>query len=651
MKKNLIKLLSVIFLTCLPAVSVGQNLREKKADHKFDQFEYVDAIEVYKRIFDKGYKSINTLSKLADAYYFKAELKQANKWYQELFDFAKQEKHSLPSEYYYRYSQTLKSVEDYNKADAIMQEFVKLENNDSRARLFLDKKDTYLSEINSTIKRYELKSLEINSEYSDYGSAFLGDKLIFTSARATQNKEKVHKWTNEAFTSLYSSKISSDGSFSEPELFDKSLKSKVNESSAVFTKDGKTMYFTRNNFKKGKKVHNQEYSILLKIYKSELQSDGNWSQAIELPFNSDDFNTAHPALSVDEKELYFVSDRQGSIGESDLYKVSIYPDGSYSAAVNLGSKINTEARETFPFISHDNILYFSSDGRPGLGGLDVYKVKINFDGSFGTVTNVGAPINSPGDDFSFYINEKNRKGLVSSNREEAKGSDDIYFFQVVDCTQKIKGKVFDQNTLEAITDANLVLYDANYNIIEELKSDSLGEFLTKELLCNYKFRIKASKQEYHTNEVSVVLGKEFDSYKYLDIALEPIEQRIEKEDDLFQKLKLDPIYFDFDKFNIRKDAAVELAKIVEVLKMYPQLKIDVRSHTDSRGNDNYNLRLSDKRAKSTINWIINQGIEADRITGKGYGETQLVNQCANNVPCSKEMHQANRRSEFIILDI
>ncbi|WP_267740856.1 OmpA family protein, partial [Myroides injenensis] len=219
------------------------------------------------------------------------------------------------------------------------------------------------------------------------------------------------------------------------------------------------------------------------------------------------------------------------------------------------------------------------------------------------------------------------------------------------CKQQIKGKVYDQTTQQAIVSADMVLYDSNYNIIEEFQSDSLGEYLTKDLLCNYKYRIKASKQEYHTNEVSVVLGKEFDSYKHLDIALEPIEQKIEKEDDLFEKLKLDPIYFDFDKSNIRPDAAVELAKIVEVLKMYPQLKIDVRSHTDSRGDDNYNLLLSDKRAKSTINWMVNQGIDASRITGKGYGETQLVNQCANNIPCSKEMHQENRRSEFIILDI
>ncbi|WP_230381578.1 OmpA family protein, partial [Myroides albus] len=542
---------------------------------------------------------------------------------------------------------------DYESADKYLAEFAGIEQSDSRGKLFIADKDTYLDQINATIKRYEVKPLPINSQYSDYGSALLDNKLVFTSARDTESTRegKRHKWTNEAFTSLYFTEVNEKGEFSEPELFDKSVKTKVNEASAVFTKDGQTMYFTRNNFKKGKKVHNQQYSILLKLYKANRLSDGTWSEAVELPFNSDDFNTAHPALSPDEKLLYFVSDRKGGLGESDLFKVAINDDGSFGEPVNLGSQINTEGRETFPFVSDDNFLYFSSDGRPGLGGLDIYKAKINVDGSFSKLVNVGAPINSPGDDFAFFINDKNRKGFISSNREAGMGGDDIYFFQVVDCKQQITGKVFDNSTTFVIPTASVVLFDNNYKELGQYNVDDNGGYITESLPCNFKFRLKASAQGYQTSEVSTVLGREFDAFNEVNIGLDPIVEKIEKDDDLFKKLKLEPIYFDFDKSNIRPDAAIELAKVVEVLQMYPQLKIDVRSHTDSRGNDAYNLKLSDRRAKSTISWMVKQGIQSDRISGKGYGESQLVNKCKNHVPCSKAQHQENRRSEFIIKEL
>ncbi|MDM1449772.1 OmpA family protein [Myroides odoratimimus] len=651
MKKKVIKFFSIASFFLITVGAVAQTSKEKKADKSFDYYEYVNAIEIYEKIINKGYKSVNTLTKLADAYYFKGELKTAHKWYEELFIFAEQEGHKLPSEYYYRYAQTLRSIEDYKKADEYVSRFAELEKSDSRGILFEEKKDTYLKEINAMIQRYDLKVLPINSVYSDYGSSILGDQLVFASARETEHGGRVHKWTNEAFTTLYSTVISKDGSFSEPEPLDKFGNAKVNVASAIFTKDGKTMYFTSNNFKKKKKVHNEDYYILLKLYKSILDEDGVWTEAVELPFNSDNFNTAHPALSPDERWLYFASDRSGTLGESDIYRVFIEEDGSYGTPENLGARINTEGRETFPFISKDNYLYFSSDGRPGLGGLDVYMAKLNVDNTFGKVVSVGAPINSSSDDFAFYINDKNKKGFISSNREGGVGSDDIYFFQVVDCKQQIEGQVYNTTTKMPIANAAVVLYDNAYKELATIITDANGNYKTEPLDCNYKFRLKASADTYLTAEVSTVLGREFNVSKNVNIGLDPIVEKIEKDDDLFKKLKLDPIYFDFDKATIRPDAAVELAKVVEVLNMYPKLKIDVRSHTDSRGNDAYNMKLSDRRAKSTVAWMVKQGIEEDRITGKGYGESQLVNKCANKVPCTIKEHQENRRSEFIILNI
>ncbi|MHC5202085.1 OmpA family protein [Myroides sp. LJL119] len=654
MKKIVKGIFAITSLFFISSASLAQSGKERQGDSRFELYEYVNAIEIYEKIAEKGFKSVNTLSKLGDAYYFNAKFADANKWYAELFDYAQQSGDKLASEYYYRYSQTLKSMQDYQLADHYMDLFSKMEEEDHRARLFQDNKTTYLKDITDRVQRYELQPLSINSEYSDYGSSILGDNLIFTSARETENTRnaKLHKWTNEAYTSLYSSTILSDGTFSEPVILPIESVSKVNQASAVFTKDGQTMYFTRNNVVNGKKRHNQDYSILLKLYKAtKNQNDDSWGNVEELPFNSDNFNTAHPALSPDQKWLYFSSDRQGTIGNSDIFRVAIYEDGTYSEPENLGARINTEGRETFPFVSNDGYLYFSSDGRPGLGGLDVFMAKLNFDGSLGAVVNVGAPLNSPEDDFAFYIDQKNRKGFISSNREPGVGGDDIYFFQVVDCKQVIKGYVFDKSTNQPIANAVVTLYDNSYNVLQTLSTDQQGNYQTMALDCDQKFRLKVEAPDYHTSEESIVLGRVFNDIQELNIGLDPVLEIIEKEDDLFKKLNLDPIYFDFDKSNIRSDAAVELAKVVEVLNMYPQIKIDVRSHTDSRGSDAYNLKLSDRRAKATMKWIIDNGIDASRVSGKGYGETELVNDCKNNVPCSIQQHQQNRRSEFIILEI
>ncbi|SER25671.1 OmpA family protein, partial [Myroides profundi] len=308
----------------------------------------------------------------------------------------------------------------------------------------------------------------------------------------------------------------------------------------------------------------------------------------------------------------------------------------------------TAGRETFPFISKDHFLFFSSDGHPGLGGLDVFVAKINVDGSVGQVINMGTPINSSTDDFAFYIDSKTRKGFVSSNRVNGVGGDDIYFFIQKVCHQSLEGIVFDKDTQEVLTNAKVTVYDNSYKVIGEIITDDKGYYRIDDLECKGKYRLKAVAEKYNTEEVSVQLDAVAGGVKKQDISLEKTEKPIAKDDDLFKKLKLNPIYFDFDKSNIRRDASIELMKVVEVLKEYPTMKIDVRSHTDSRGNDDYNLRLSDRRAKSTVQWIISQGIEASRVTGQGYGETQLQNKCSNGVPCTVEEHQLNRRSEFIV---
>ena len=373
---------------------------------------------------------------------------------------------------------------------------------------------------------------------------------------------------------------------------------------------------------------------------------------VELPFNSNQFNTAHPALSDDEKTLYFSSDRPGGYGQADLWKVAISGD-HYGTPENLGAEINTEARETFPFVVHDE-LYFSSNGRVGLGGLDVYVTQLKKEGGFSAVQNLGEPINSVSDDFAYYINKDTQQGFFSSDRSGGKGNDDIYSFTelrtlVLDCDQKLLIKVIDAKTGKLITDAKVSLFDATYQPkgISNQYADPTYPF-ENEYKCGDVYRIKAEKEGYLIQEVSVTLPNET-GVTEKTIVLEPAKLKFKEGDDLFKVLELNPIYFDLDKDFIRKDAALELAKVQAVLEEYPTMEIDIRSHTDSRASHKYNENLSSRRAKSTAEWLISKGISRKRLTWRGYGETQLVNDCADGVNCSEEEHQMNRRSEFIII--
>ncbi len=633
-------------------ISNAQIKKEKIADRDFDNYAYVNAIEIYERMAEKGYINSSILENLANAYYFNGKFVDANKWYTELFEgnYPDKDISKIPSEYYYRYAQTLKTVGNYAKSNSIMNKFAELEANDSRTLLF-EKHKNYKEAIDARAGRFVLTDLKINSIYSDYGGTIYDNQFVFTSARNTEDvsKNKIHSWTSESFTTLYSSKILPNGTFEKPVLFDKNMDSHVNEASAIFTKDGNTMYFTRNNAKSNgrSKQNKQDNTSVLKIYKATRQENGSWSNVTSLSINSDDFNTAHPALTPDEKWLYFASDRNGTYGQADIFRVGLLDQGQLGPVENLGKVINTSGRETFPFISSNNELYFASDGHPGLGGLDVFVSKIYPDGSFGPVINMSEPINTGYDDFAFYYDPKLKKGFVSSNRPGGVGSDDIYFVEAKQCEGNLQGKVYDVDTKEVLSNAMLVIADAMYQTQDTIYSDIKGHYITSLLDCGNKYRIKAVLKGYNTVELSTVLSED-PAKRIVDIPMEKTQKQIGVNDDLFKTLKLEPIYFDFDKSNIRPDAALELMKIVEVMKQYPTMTIDVRSHTDSRGDDAYNLALSDRRVKSTIKWMTEHGIAPDRLTGRGYGETQLLNNCSNGVPCKANEHQINRRSEFII---
>lgn len=631
----------------------GQKVQVTKADKKYDKFAYIDAIEIYERVANKGYESPDIYKKLGNAYYFNAELDKAAQWYGKLMDLNQE----VEPEYYFRYSQSLKSLGEYTKANEMLAKFNQSKADDSRGQKYEATKN-YLEIIEENSGRYSVENAgAINSKYSDYGAAFFGEELIFASARDTGGIfNRKHKWTNQSFTNLYQSKINGDGNLEEAEKFSKSTNSKFHESTPVFTKDGKTMYFTRNNYVDGKKGRSGEKVMLLKILKATFIDD-KWQNVVELPFNSNEYSTAHPALSPDDKTLYFASDMPGTLGMSDLYKVSINGD-SYGEPENLGPVFNTEARETFPFMSDENELYFASDGQLGLGGLDIFVSKMEEDGTFKEIHNVGAPVNGKDDDFALLIDTQTKYGFFTSNREGGQGYDDIYKFKEniplqYKCEQTLAIVVLDKETREPIANAQITLMDENMQTIEQVYADENGAYTFEKdkINCDTDYTIRVTGTKGYSSNEKTVHTENKTGETFAEILLEKNTKQIGIGTDLAKTFGIENIYFDLDKSNIRKDAAAQLALLVEVMNDYPTMKIDVRSHTDSRQTHEYNERLSDRRAKSTVAWLVKKGIAKNRLTGKGYGETQLVNQCADGVECSEEQHQQNRRSEFIITEM
>lgn len=644
-KLTYIVLLAVTFST----VYSQKSSNEKKGDKQFERYAYIDAIKTFERLYDKGYKSADVLLKIGNAYYFNAELEKANKWYSKLFV----TKGKQDPEFYYRYSQTLKSINDYEKADKMMAIFSQKSSTDSRAKMFDGKKD-YLEIIKRSSGRFILENAGINSKYSDYGSAFMGSKVVFCSARDTGNfSKRIHTWTGQNFTNLYSANLAENGDLSGVDKFGKAINTKFHEDTPVFTKDGKTVYFTRNNYLKSKGYDSNKV-MLLKIYKATLDDDGTWINITQLPFNSDLYSVAHPALSTDERILYFASDMPGTLGQSDLFKAVINDNGTFSTPQNLGTAINTAGRETFPFISEENELYFASDGQPGLGGLDIFAVRLLQKTSvFAEPVNIGEPANSPKDDFAFIINTNTKKGFLSSNRDGGQGNDDIYKFTEIKpiwCDQNLFGVVTDADTKEVLPNTKLILFDNKFTKIKETVSDAVGNYQFVDVDCGAKYYVNASKKDYETKEASVVMGLETGKTE-LNIDLKVRVSTVKVGDDIGKSLKINIIYFDLDKWNIRPDAAIELAKVQDVLEQNLSMKINIRSHTDSRAPFDYNKKLSELRAKSTKDWLVKHGIATNRLTAEGVGENELVNKCSDEVDCTDAEHQANRRSEFVIINL
>ncbi|WP_417785716.1 OmpA family protein [Tenacibaculum sp.] len=621
----------------------------EKANTKYSTYDFIDARKIYLKVVEKNYGSAEIYRKLGNTYYFNSDYSKAAKWYYNLIDRFPNEALTVD---YFRAAQCLKSINQPEEAEKLM-EIYRFKGGK------ITSLDSYKNVADTLFKKgvhdklFEIEKIPVNTEYSDFGPAFYGDNIVFASSRKnpTLSKEQTNElagWDEQPFLNLYQVSLDKDMNFGKVKAFNKNVNSPYHESTAVFTKDGNTMYFTRNNYINGKKKRDRDHVVRLKIYKAS-RNGNTWENIQELPFNNDNYSVGHPTLSPDEDKLYFSSDMPGSLGMSDIWYVKILGEDIYTSPVNLGNKINTAERETFPFVSDENNLYFSSDGHSGMGGLDIFVTKLE-ENSHGEVSTFGEPINSPKDDFGFIIKE-DRIGYFTSNRDGKEGSksDDIY--QIWErCEITIQGPVTDKKTGELIPNAEVTLIDSNN---KEVKTVTVGSDATFTFLlnCQEQYTLRAKKEKYHPKEKVIETPNNPKTIKMpiklnMPLALELSDPC--PPNDLGCRLTLQPIYFDYDKSNIRPDAEIELAKILAALKEYPTLKIHIESHTDSRGNDSYNLKLSESRAQATLSWLLKKGIDITRLTAKGYGESELINKCTNQTTCTEDEHQLNRRSMFII---
>jgi outer membrane protein OmpA-like peptidoglycan-associated protein/tetratricopeptide (TPR) repeat protein len=716
-------------------------IKSKLADRYYAKFAYIDAIPFYQDLASKDSNNLHFITRLCDCYRLTGDTKKAEDCYLKM-DTLK----NVDPINYYNYGLVLEENENYTEAKNNFKIYNEKNASDTRSNRKLNLKNINLYKDSSM---YVIKNVNFNSSNADFGmSAIRDSSFIFTSNRPIEITEK-HTYIRDKkpFLDLYQIEKLNSNRYSDPKRLPKMVNSEYHEGPICYDKVSNTYFVTRNNFNNGKYHKSRDGVNKLKIFILKFEGS-KWGKFKEFEYNDDEYSVGHASISNDGKRLYFSSDMPGGYGLTDLYVCHLEGD-KWGKPQNLGPEINTEGNEMFPFISNDDILYFSSDGNYGLGGLDIYSSKLN-NHTYTEPINIGFPINSNKDDFSFYLSIDKTSGYFSSNRNNGKGSDDIYSFTIVAEHFFALGKAIDQSTGKPLPNTAVTLTDSNGTIISttttgedgsykfevkqgenytvtgsqngyfngknnfsisqtdrkketvvdvrlekdkglyvygiiidkitktplenvnvqinelktgnpviNIRTPSTGDFIKslpeKKLHDSLNYNIKIDKQGFLTK--SVQYNKEITELSEIRLqeALDIEMDKIEVGTDIGKIIDIKPVYFDLSKWDIRKDAAIELDKIVKVMNENPTIEIELGSHTDCRSSAQKNMELSDKRAKASADYIKSSITNPERIYGKGYGESQLVNKCecegAKKVPCTEEEHQQNRRTEFKIVKL
>jgi len=638
MKK--IHLILGLFVLLFTSQSVmSQYGAQKRGDYYFGQFSYAMAIKEYEKMIEGGFNESYAHMRLGECYLLIRDFKKSLPHFEAIINDP-----DVETDYYFKYGMALYSDGQFDKAENWLKKYKKYNKNDSRLKRFL-KDGSLASVVFNSRQRYDVTPVTFNSPESDFGVYARNGELYFASSRKDQVTGAVYGWNEEPWLDIFT--IREEYPEAIPQKLEGNVNTKFHESSLIFTTDYKkdtVVYFTRNNFYKQKETYGVQNELNLKIF-SAIKIDGEWQENRSLPINSDDYSTGHPFVSPDGRRIYYTSDRPGGYGGADIYYSEIHVRGRIGPPINAGPIVNTEGNEMFPYINKEGRLFFSSDGHVGFGQLDIYSTVVNEQNDIVDVINLGTPINSSSDDFGFYAHENGINGYISSNREGGQGSDDIYKFQFTP-SLSLEGYVTDGINNQPLDSVQVTLVDQNTNttmgVVETDENGYYKMFINRST--NYMI---TAKRRTHPN-VDV-----FFNTHNTPITTRLIRQDLVMEPILDVKLlaNLNKIYFDFNKDNIREDAALELDKVVKLMtKTYPEMVIKLEAHTDPVGSHAYNDNLSERRAKSTYEYLIDHGVPKEHIVSyKGYGKRKLINHCTSKRDCTDEELELNRRTEFPII--
>ena len=656
-KYSILFLLGVFFTSCHT-----DKLSNKKALKHFDKGEYDLTIKELLPLVKKGFQLDQTNFLLGESFRLSNRINQSLPYYQQA-----QSKGYVDKMLHYHMAIAAKSIGNYELTKSYLIEFVK----SKPSRLYQIKSEIELEnlgQIPDLLKKQSpvtLQALSGNTSKTEFDAKKIGDELIFTSS----SKPEIYKNNGLPFLGIVKAPLKNPSEIGNQSIFSAALlKENANDGTPAFTKDGNTVVFARGNTGKSK-----DPSPDVDLYISKKTGNA-WSEPERLSISDSLAWDGSPSFSADERTLYFSSNRRGGKGGVDLYRVPIDNSGRFGRPINLGSVINTPGDELFPYVSTNGKLYFSSDGHPSIGGLDLFVASRNENEII--VEHLGVPINSIGDDFAISFSDSTQ-GYISSNRPGGKGDDDIYFFKstgsedrwwttapppAIDTLQKkiinyfVQVKVVDPSG--SPIDSVKINVRKNGQTLSNENTNKKGFIELIDMAENDELIFKCDKEDYISVRSSftmegktipeALLKKEMTDTTF-QVTITMDRPEIGKE--ISKLYEINSIYYDLDKADIRPDAAEELDKIVQFLTDNPQMNLELGAHTDARASTAYNLKLSQRRAESAVNYIIRRGITKDRIKPKGYGESQLINECSDGVECPEEMHQQNRRTEFKIIKI
>lgn len=621
----------------------AQRVSLQLANRAFENFAYADAIGLYEAAWEKNPADLFITRRLAECNRHLGRTAEVEHWYKLLID-----RNESTDEELYQYTQALKSNGKYTEAAYWLGKYARQNPNDSRVAVQVSLLE-YVHFLLRDSMRYEVTKSTLSTPGRELTGAFYREnKFIFSSTQEGVGAVKrTYAWDNLPFLDLYEVSLLKHGRHTPPKLFSKNLKSKFHDGPLAIHPSGMEMLITRNNLQGNRLVRGNDKLGSIQLFSAKRMGD-DWILGSPLPFCEPNHAFGHAAWSPDGNTVYFVSDRPGGFGSTDIWSVS-REEGKWGRPINLGERINTPGNEMFPFINNDGILYFASNGLGGLGGLDIFMATPER-GVFNRVENLGYPANSPKDDFGLVLDKNGTNGFFTSAREGGMGYDDIYAIHIKEVPVIIKGMVIDRRTNDLLADVNLTLKNEKDSLIGTYTSLRDGRFQF-EVAKGNTYTLSAETEDYLKTQIPVSTKEAIANAEvFAQLFMEPTfdlkemnETPLIVEDDI-EIIKLEYINYDYGKATIRRDAAEALDRLAAIMLEYPDLEIQLESHTDSRGSDAFNMKLSQRRAFAANEYLLQKGIDPDRIKYAGYGETRLLNKCDDGMPCTDAEHAVNRRT-------